>query len=95
MRLMSFYKGSGKYGVGNLLFNFGAMYVFGGVVITSLKLIWVLLTGNFSSIGFVKEAIMIFVPNPDYIYLNFIINPLVGTVFATIKWSNSMKGRGL
>ncbi|KXA93326.1 hypothetical protein AKJ64_00895 [candidate division MSBL1 archaeon SCGC-AAA259E17] len=92
---MSFYKGSGKYAWKNLIFNFGKMYVCGGTILTALSLLWVLLTtGGVSMAEFIKQVIMVMVPNPNFFLLNLVINPVVGVIVSTISWSESMKRRG-
>ncbi|KXB01749.1 hypothetical protein AKJ45_02860 [candidate division MSBL1 archaeon SCGC-AAA261F19] len=87
-------KGSGKYALGNLIFNYGKMYVFGGSILTALGLLWVIITGAPTLSAFIKQVVMVMVPNSNFFFLNLIINPLVGVFVATLRWSSSMKRRG-
>lgn len=95
------HKGSERYFVGNLVRNFGSMYVKGDAVVTAIQLIplfvWFAIVGDPTSTEaisqYIERVIMTLVPNPDWMFLNVIINPLVGAGVSTLKWSNGMHRR--
>ncbi len=95
------YEGSEKYFVNSILGNFVPMYIKGDALLTSIQLIplflWFYLTGDPTSpsaiANYVERAIMTLLPNPDWMFLNFFINPLLGAAVSTMNWSHAMNRR--
>jgi hypothetical protein len=95
---MDLYDGSGNYFIGNLIWNYGAMYAFGGTILTLVQIlplfVWFSLFGEPGDPDtlaiFIERAIMTFVPSENFLFMELVVNPLVGTVASTLLWSKGM-----
>lgn len=85
---MPLHPGSSNYFIGNLLKNYGAMYIFGGGIITAFKLAGFLLAGDFTSAQAIGDtAVAVFMPSAS----SLVLNPVVGAAVAMLKWSRGMR----
>lgn len=92
------YKGSDSYLIGNLIWNYGGMYIFGGSILTLIQVMPIVLW--FSLFGdpgdpetlqiFIERTIMTFVPSENFLFMELVVNPLVGAGASTILWSKGM-----
>lgn len=96
---MSLYQGSGNYFIGNLLFNYLAMYTFGGLILTLVQILpmlfWFSLFGDLGNPDtlsiFIERTVLTFVPSRNFLFMELIVNPLVGAAASTLLWSKGMR----
>lgn len=78
---MGYGTGAGKYAVNSIIFNYSAMYVFGGSIITLINLLFSAGSGDLGTV-----LVNVMMPTPE----SLILNPLVGAPVAALKWYGSM-----
>lgn len=78
---MGYESGAVKYTLNSILFNYGAMYVFGGSIITAFTLLF---TVGSSDLGTVLVNVLM--PTPE----SLVLNPMVGAPVAALKWYTSV-----
>lgn len=78
---MGYETGAVKYAFNSILFNYSAMYVFGGGIITAFT---ILVTAGSGDLGTVLVNVLM--PTPE----SLVVNPIVGAPIAALKWYTSV-----